>query len=308
MKKRVKFFCVVADGECNVGVNAIKLMNVLFPESKDVEVTGDRLGGAFNSVAILRGVKEHSDLVLRTRRPEPLSNIMFENITATLTMVQDLKLSFAVPRLIHIDATTNNPMERQYWLQSRVPGVALSEVIDDLTTPQRVFLAQEVARCMTAIHKAQKFRYCGGFVRNPSNGDIVIGSPYYFQRVQDERTAGYFEYIQYDPEPPSNVYTFLKKCFESVVESSKQPQFTYFWKVAEQKLQQFGPRRDSRNRLVHTDFYPRNILVTLTGFFFFMCVVIPTNETKNTHVFVFLLRSTTNHWSCGLGPKRSSSS
>lgn len=264
-------FGVGADGEFELSDNAIKLMSNLYPSLRAVEAVG-RSSGAFNSIVMLRVANIDQHYVLRTRKHEPLSQFMFESITTTQTVVQELhekkkeKLPFAVPRLILYDETVNNAVSRQFWLQTRVPGVALSEVIDELNVAQRVCLAREVAKCITAIYKAKKFPHCGGFVRNPVTGAAVVGCPLFFERVEDQ-SGGHFEYFHFVPgySPPSNLHAFLKQRFEAVAKSSGGPAFKYFWQVAQQKLKEYGRRSSRKNRLVHTDFYPRNIMVKFTG-------------------------------------------
>jgi len=230
------FSCLVADGERELGDNAIKLMAVLYP-SCTTKVVG-RFSGGFNSIVAIRGA-EKEDLILRTRKDEPLSQVDFDNITMTLTVVStELQLPFAVPKLLQYDATQENDLGRQYWLQTRVPGVALSEILHTLDAAQRIFLAREMAKCVTAISK-KTFRHCGEFVRHPTKGTPVIGCPLFHERVtSDDHNAGYFEYAHFVPEyqQPSNLYGFLKDRFEAIAKSSKEPQFKYFWLVAQQLL------------------------------------------------------------------------
>ncbi|QKX62193.1 uncharacterized protein TRUGW13939_09352 [Talaromyces rugulosus] len=113
------------------------------------------------------------DLVLRVSG-DHIPNIKTRNEAATLAWISQ-NTSVPVPSVIRYDATTNNPLSREFIILSRCPGVTLSDVYDSLTQEQLDDICKQLIKFLADIHR-HPFTHIGGLVQSDT-GSIIPG-PY----------------------------------------------------------------------------------------------------------------------------------
>ena len=121
----------------------------------DKEFIIERLvGGTYNRIVGVTvkdtGTIEPQNLVLRVPRPQMAELGYIEREVAILRYVRQ-NTTLPVADVISFDATANNPLESGYVVQSRLPGVSLHTIWDELTHEQRCKVAQEVGKTILAL-------------------------------------------------------------------------------------------------------------------------------------------------------------
>ncbi|KAF6218204.1 hypothetical protein HO133_006165 [Letharia lupina] len=133
-----------------------KLRRFLSPSPEtDKEYIIERLaGGTYNRIVGITvkdtGTVEPKNLVLRVPRPQMAEFGYIEREVAILRYVRQ-NTTLPVADVISFDATANNPLESGYVVQSRLPGVSLHAIWDELTHEQRCTVAQEVGKIILAL-------------------------------------------------------------------------------------------------------------------------------------------------------------
>ncbi|CAF9936692.1 hypothetical protein IMSHALPRED_010864 [Imshaugia aleurites] len=144
----------------------IKKFRRLLSPSPEKEFIVERLaGGTYNRIAGIEvkgaGINDPKRFVLRVPRPEMA---FFGHIEREAAIVRYVRQNTTLPvaDVISFDATANNPLESGYVVQSRLPGVSLHSIWDELTHEQRCTAAQEIGKVILALQA----------VKNPIPGII----------------------------------------------------------------------------------------------------------------------------------------
>ena len=150
-------------------VRAKKLRRVLFP-STEKKFTIERLaGGTYNRIVGISfknlGTDDLKKLILRVPRPQMAFYGYIEREVAILRYVRQ-ETTLPVADIISFDPTINNPLGSGYVVQSRLPGVSLHAVWDELTHEQRCTVAQDVGEIILALQS----------VTNPVPGIVEASS------------------------------------------------------------------------------------------------------------------------------------
>lgn len=114
------------------------------------------------------------DFVLRISG-DHIPSIKTRNEAATLSWISQ-HTSIPVPSVIRYDATTNNPLGREFIILSRCPGVTLSDIYDTLTQEQLDGICRQLMKFLVEIHR-HPFSHIGGLVMHSDDESIVPG-PY----------------------------------------------------------------------------------------------------------------------------------
>jgi len=213
-------------------------------------------GGAFNSVIKATYLKR--DFILRFPKQE-LSVVQVYNI-ASISNFAGSRFDF-VPRVIAVDATRNNPLRRQYWLQTCIPGQCLADVFATLNCDQRCSLAAQLAHVIADIHKV-KFKHCGNLVAGRTHKRLVeVGTPHMVNNRFQSGAYAYSTVIKHQCKP-TNLRDYFKTRFEALGACSGNPKWQFIWTIAERVL----VKKDcapSESTMVHPDLFKRNILVEI---------------------------------------------
>ncbi|KAI1458053.1 hypothetical protein F4805DRAFT_474725 [Annulohypoxylon moriforme] len=142
---------------------AVALCQYLWPSVKDDALSVNFLGaGSYNvalSISMVTTEDETVEYVLRI--PDYGINMTRSaGILEYLNRFTDLN----VPKLIAWDATTNNPLKKEYMIISRIPGKCLHDIWKDLPHDQRLLFAKELARLYHQIES----------ITNPTAGVIQV--------------------------------------------------------------------------------------------------------------------------------------
>ena len=131
-----------------------KLRRALFPFPEN-EFDIERLaGGTYNRIIGITvkgpGIRDPKNVVLRVPRPQMADFGHIEREVAVLRYVGQ-KTTLPVAEIISFDPTINNPLESGYVVQSRLPGVSLCSIWDELTHEQRCTAAQHIGEIILAL-------------------------------------------------------------------------------------------------------------------------------------------------------------
>ncbi len=91
-----------------------------------------------------------NNFVLRVPRPQMAGFGYIEREVAILRYVRQ-ETSLPVADVIGFDATAKNPLESGYVLQSRLPGVSLHTIWDELSHEQHCLIAQEIGKIILTL-------------------------------------------------------------------------------------------------------------------------------------------------------------
>lgn len=210
------------------------------------------------------------DLVLRISG-DHIPGIKTRNEAATLRWISQ-NTSIPVPSVVRYDATTNNPLGREFIILSRCAGVTLSDIYDSLTQAQLDDICRQLIKFLVEIHR-HSFGHIGGLVVDSDSGRIVPG-PYldeHFWFTPDIRkyftTEETLETL--NPGGPFTSYTdftiALMEKYIHVAEVQKDltfmrqhiPRLRAFCKVLPDFAAQLG---DTQIRLAHRDLHFANML------------------------------------------------
>ena len=131
-----------------------KLRRVIFPSPQKDFIIERLAGGTYNRIIGITiedaGDHELNRFILRVPRPQMAGFGYIEREVAVLRYVRQ-NTTLPVADVITFDVTTNNPLESGYVVQSRLPGVSLHTIWDELTHEQRCTVAQEIGRILVAL-------------------------------------------------------------------------------------------------------------------------------------------------------------
>ena len=200
-----------------LGATPVKrLRRFLFPSSeKDFDI--ERLaGGTYNRIVGITfkdaGTNDPKHLVLRVPRPQMADFGYIEREVAIVRYVRQ-HTTLPVADIIGFDATVDNPLDSGYVIQSRLPGVSLNIIWDELTHEQRCTVAQEIGKIILALQD----------VKNSSPGIIEA-------RLADDGSQE-FSVRRFDIKSPYDVEWKTKitdHAHEEEVENSTQTALDWF--------------------------------------------------------------------------------
>ena len=131
-----------------------KLHRFLFPSSEKEFIIERLAGGTYNRIVGITvkdaGMMDPNQFILRIPRPQMAEFGYIEREVAIVRYVRQ-HTTLPVADIIGFDATANNPLDSGYVVQSRLPGVSLNTVWDDLTHDQRCTVAQEIGKIVLAL-------------------------------------------------------------------------------------------------------------------------------------------------------------
>jgi hypothetical protein len=81
-----------------------------------------------------------------------------------------------VPDVINYDATSLNPLRREYMLLSRSPGVPVSDIYDTLSQVQLESLISQLIVIQEELH-THEFDVIGGMMHSPEDPNTIISGP-----------------------------------------------------------------------------------------------------------------------------------
>ena len=257
-------------------VRVKKLRRFLSPSSEKEFVIERLDGGTYNRVTGITvkdtGVNS-KHLVLRAPRPEMAAYGHIAQEVAILRYVRQ-NTTLPVADVIRFDVTANNPLESGYVIQSRLPGVSLRVMWDDLTHDHRCKIAEEIGKIVLALQA----------VKNPTPGIIEASgddkAQRYIVRPFDVKSA-------YDGDWKSKVPVFNPD--EAIATSQQDPlnwfgtQFgrwlafellqspdqILYWDCqlrfvkAAREMEEIGFLGDGQNCLHHFDLAARNFMVQI---------------------------------------------
>ena len=115
-------------------------------------------GGTYNRIVAIKvkddGTNDSRNFVLRIPRPQMADFGYIEREVAILRYVRQ-ETSLPVADIISFDATAKNPLESGYVVQSRLPGVSLHTIWDELTHEQRCTVAEETGQVILALQSVK---------------------------------------------------------------------------------------------------------------------------------------------------------
>ncbi|KAI0009680.1 kinase-like domain-containing protein [Xylariaceae sp. FL0662B] len=269
---------------------ATELCKILWPNAKHDTISVQYVGrGTFNVVFSLSLVTENDEQLEYILRIPEGEGDRLPRIAATLDYL-DGTTDLKVPKVITWDNTEDNPLNHNYLVMSRIPGKNISEVWGDLTHSQKLDLAKQMAQLFLQIEK----------VTSQIAGKIMIheqgfkhGSDVYKHIFLQAFAAQCHDYpghsidwhngengrlplerIRYDP-PNLSVNDIMLPLFQRRMYRAEnlQPD-PELWDVecfelCQQMIEDmvaknhFMPENDVIC-LLHTDLYPRNIMVDFT--------------------------------------------
>jgi aminoglycoside phosphotransferase (APT) family kinase protein len=231
-------------------------------------------------------VQSLSTLLIRlSRRSKPESNsvdeeyilriprfdddLTFESDFALLRLLEGV-LTFPIPKVLKFDDTLDNPLNKPYVLQPRVPGKTLDNLWEELNHAQKLCIAREVAEFLSQL--TRKSHPCAGRVDPASIPPVA--TPQQHQPVRMLQ----FKYTFLtssatninEPAEVSSPSDFLQDRFRSWKAHRKAKGIQDFvpWDALSTLVGQlndntsvFGSEDDYY--LCHGDFYPRNIMAKI---------------------------------------------
>ena len=136
------------------GVRVKKLRRFLFRSSEKEYIIERLAGGTYNRIVGITvkdaGINDPQKFILRAPRPEMAWFGYIEREVAILRYVRQ-NSTVPVAEVITFDATAKNPLDSGYVVQSRIPGVSLHAIWDNLTHEQRCTVAQEIGKILLAL-------------------------------------------------------------------------------------------------------------------------------------------------------------
>lgn len=112
------------------------------------------------------------DLILRIAG-DHIPSIKTENEAAVISWLRT-NTTVPVPDVIAYDATTSNPLNREFIILNRCPGVAISDIYDTLSQAQLDKILHQLIDILTELH-AHPFTFIGGFVHSSTTRKIIAG-------------------------------------------------------------------------------------------------------------------------------------
>lgn len=260
------------------GARVKRFRRFLFP-SAEKEFLIERLaGGTYNRIVSITvkafGGNDPKNFILRAPRPNMAWYGCIEREVAILRYVRH-NTTLPVADVISFDTTTKNPLESGYVIQSRLPGVPLHTIWDDLTHDQRCTIAQELGKVILALQKvkqsepgvveaslaedgSQKFQIRPFDIKPLYNNDRKPKIP---NDASDGKVAGWTQ------TPLEWFGTQFGRWL--AYELLASPAQILYWDYqlqfvqAAKQMERFGYLGDGQNCLCHFDLAARNILVQI---------------------------------------------
>ena len=150
-------------------VRVRKFRRAVLPSPENEFLIERLAGGTYNRIIGITakdtGIDGPRNFVLRIPRPLMADFGYIEREVAILRYVRQ-NSTLPVADVIKFDPTTNNPLKSGYVVQSRLPGISLHSIWDELTHEQRCIVAREVGKIILALQA----------VTNPTPGIIESSS------------------------------------------------------------------------------------------------------------------------------------
>ncbi len=131
-----------------------KFRRVLFPTPEKEFIIERLAGGTYNRITGITvkdpKISEPKSFILRVPRPEMAGFGHIEREVAILRYIRETT-SLPVADIVSFDPTINNPLGSGYVVQSRLPGISLAVVWDELTHEQRCTAAQDIGEIILAL-------------------------------------------------------------------------------------------------------------------------------------------------------------
>ena len=254
------------------------LAQLIWPEDNPDDFLVERMrGGSYNQVVgLARAIRDGADpsnaakyvgYVIRIPRWDP-ENRLEQNAAALRFLGHAYQMPVAIPEVIRVDTTDDNPLGFPYMLQTRIPGVSLHSILRQLDHQALCKLAKELGH----FHRALLATGCypaGRFMAPPDQADIgqkLSVAPF----VPEYQKTG----TQPLRLPPASLTSdtitidFLQELFtarhQEVEAAGDKWEFEIwerFGKIA-LRIQETGMFNLGWFSLCHLDFAPRNILVS----------------------------------------------
>lgn len=147
----------------------------------------------------IKSTTEPFDLVLRIAG-DHVPRIKTENEAAVLQWLRQ-NTSIPVPAVIAYDASSENPLRREFIILNRCPGLPISDIYDSLTPKQLESILKQLLQILKELH-SHTFSSIGGLTHVPGDPETVVPGP-----ILDEWF--WFEPDIKDHFPPSENYTTI---------------------------------------------------------------------------------------------------
>lgn len=253
-----------------------KMRRFLFPSSGRGFIIERLAGGTYNRITGVTvkadGTNDVENFVLRVPRPQMAEFGYIEREVAILRYVRQ-HTTLPVANVIASDATPTNALGSGYVLQSRIPGVPLHTIWDELTHEQRCIVAQEIGKIILALQD----------VKNPTPGIVEAtqaddGTQKFFVRPFDIRSpcdvdwkAKIPHYVPNDEvgsatQTPEEWFAtqFGRWLANELLENPAQIlywDYQYQFVQVTKQMDSLGILGDGQNSLCHFDLAARNIIV-----------------------------------------------
>lgn len=262
-----------------LGATPVKrLRRFLFPSSeKDFDI--ERLaGGTYNRIVGITfkdaGTNDPQHLILRVPRPQMADFGYIEREVAIVRYVRQ-HTTLPVADIIGFDATVDNPLDSGYVIQSRLPGVSLNIIWDELTHEQHCTVAQEIGKIILALQDVKnsspgiiEARLADDGSQEFSVRRFDIKSPYDVDWKTKITDHAHKEEVEASTQTPVDWFAtqFGRWLANELLASPSQILYwdyqLQFVKAAKQ-MAHFGFLGNGQNCLCHFDLAARNIMVQI---------------------------------------------
>jgi hypothetical protein len=115
---------------------------------------------------------EETDLILRISGNH-IPNLKTENEAAVLSWVKE-NTRIPVPAVLYYDSSEKNVLEAEHMIMTRVPGVAISDIYDTLTSEQTNPILDQLTSVLLELHNIP-LHHIGGFCIDIVSSTILPG-------------------------------------------------------------------------------------------------------------------------------------
>lgn len=213
-----------------------------------------------------------TDLILRVSG-DHIPRIKTENEAAILSWVRK-NTKIPVPEVIYHDASTANPLGREFIILSRVPGVVISDIYDILYRDQLDSILKQLMGFLVELH-THTFNSIGGMMHSSSDPNALETGPVldeHFWFIPDlkkyfPKTSETFDSVNFSgPFPTWVAYTIsVMKSYIHVAEVQPALEFmrehiTRLYAFLDVLPQHAEVLNNAPIKLVHKDMHFANIL------------------------------------------------
>ena len=259
-------------------VRVKKLRRLLSPSSEKEFIIERLAGGTYNRVVGISvrdtGVTVPQHLILRAPRPNMAGYGHIEREVAILRYVRQ-HTTLPVADVLNFDVTVNNPLQSGYVIQSRLPGVSLRTMWDQLTHDQRCTVAQEVGKIVLAL-QAVKHSTPGIIEASPTDDGAqkLIVRPFDIKSPHDDDWKAKIPVYKIEEATENTALTSLEWFGTQfgrwlADELRRNPGQILFWDFQFQfvevakRMDSLGILGDVQSCLCHFDLEARNIIVQI---------------------------------------------